>query len=144
MPVEYGGDGARFLRFAFGGLGEIDFIASGSLTSAPSRPTEIEGQKVQLETVAEIIAKKVYYRGSEAKPRDLFDIAAAARSHGEEIVAGLRAFPDESAATLTRLNGLNPEFVARTIEQLMVFPEYTALVPDSLATARKVLEAAIK
>jgi hypothetical protein len=141
-PVDYAGDGARFQRFAFGGAGEIDFIVSANLTSNPSRAAKIEGQEVQLETVAEIIAKKIYHRGREAKPRDIFDIAAAAQSHRPEIVLALRALRDQAEATLLRLDELNPQFVASTIEQLMILPKYAALVPDSLAIARSVLREA--
>jgi len=38
----------------------------------------IRGREVDLETPAEIIAKKVYYRGDRMQPRDMFDIAAVA------------------------------------------------------------------
>ncbi|MER9560080.1 nucleotidyl transferase AbiEii/AbiGii toxin family protein [Mesorhizobium sp. M0323] len=79
-PAAYDGDGTRFQKFAFEGLGEIDFIVAGALTGTPFEKREVEGRSVWLETIPEIIAKKVYYRGSEARPRDIFDIAAAARS----------------------------------------------------------------
>lgn len=80
--------------------------------------------------------------GREAKPRDIFDIAAAAQSHRPEIVLALRALRDQAEATLLRLDELNPQFVASTIEQLMILPKYAALVRDSLAIARSVLREA--
>ena len=72
VPSDYQGDGLRFQKFAFEDVGEIDFIVAGSLTSTPFEIREVEGRAVQLETIPEIIAKKVYYRGSEAKPRGHF------------------------------------------------------------------------
>jgi len=84
-PADYGGDGARFQKFAFTDIGEIDFIASGHLTDTPFVIKQIEGRDVKLETIPEIIAKKVFHRGSEAKARDVFDIAAAARTHRAEV-----------------------------------------------------------
>lgn len=60
-----------------------------------------------LETVPEIIAKKVYYRGLEAKPRDIFDTAAAARSQLGPVVNALRAFPEQVSRTKDRLEKLN-------------------------------------
>lgn len=90
---------------------------------------------MRIESVPEIIAKKVYYRGSEAKPRDIFDIAAGARLHLEPMVNALRAFPNHVSRTRERLEKLNPEFVDRTIGQLMIMPNYQATAADSLDTA---------
>lgn len=79
-PSAYRSDGARFQKFIFRELGEIDFIVSGTLTRTPFVEREIEQRWVKLETVAEIATKKVYHRGSQAQPRDVFDIAAAAHT----------------------------------------------------------------
>lgn len=138
-PADYGGDGARFQKFAFADIGEIDFIASGHRTEAPFIVQEIEGRSVKLETIPEIIAKKIYHRGSEAKPRDVFDIAAAARAHRADVVGALRSFPNEVAKALDRLDKLNPEFVSSTIGQLMILPEYLDMAPDSLVIAKDLL-----
>jgi hypothetical protein len=78
-PSDYGGDGTGFLKLAFEGIGEVDFIVAHALTDIPTTKQTIEGEDVDLETVAEIIAKKIHYRGATIKPRDIFDIAAAAR-----------------------------------------------------------------
>ncbi|MER8671209.1 nucleotidyl transferase AbiEii/AbiGii toxin family protein [Mesorhizobium sp. M1156] len=139
-PAAYDGDGTRFQKFAFEGLGEIDFIVAGALTGTPFEKREVEGRSVWLETIPEIIAKKVYYRGAEARPRDIFDIAAAARSHRAGVVGALRAFPDRVARTRERLAELNPEFVRRTIAQLMIMPDYQEMAADSLAIATALLE----
>jgi hypothetical protein len=140
MPTDYLGDGLRFQKFAFEDVGEIDFIVAGSLTETPFVTREVEGRAVRLETIPEIIAKKVYYRGSEAKPRDIFDIAAAARSHLGDVVNALHAFPEHVSWTKAQLEKLNPEFVRRTIAQLMIIPDYEASAADSLDTALAVLD----
>jgi hypothetical protein len=75
---DYEGDGVRSLRLVFG-IGEIDFIVASPLTSVPTIRRQIEGENVQLETIPEIITKKVFYRGSSIMPRDIFDIAAAGK-----------------------------------------------------------------
>lgn len=139
-PSDYQGDGRRFQKFAFEGLGEIDFIVASALTQMPYEQREVEGRKVLLETIPEIIAKKVYYRGAEANPRDIFDIAAAAQSQLGELVNALRAFPERVSRTKERLERLNPEFVTRTIAQLMIMPEYEASAADSLDRALAVLD----
>ena len=89
--------------------------------------------------IAEIITKKVYHRGSEVKPRDVFDIAAAARGHRADVVAALRSYPDEVTRTLERLDKLNPDFVTATIKQLMILPAYLDMAADSLATTKGLL-----
>jgi hypothetical protein len=42
-------------------------------------------------------------------------------------------------ATLARLDKLNPDFVARTIGQLMILPAYQNLAGDSLAVTKDLL-----
>jgi hypothetical protein len=143
MPSDYLGDGVRFQKFAFENLGEIDFIVAGARTATPFEAREVEGRTVSLETIAEIIAKKVYYRSAEAKPRDIFDIAAAARSRPIAVVDALRDFPEEVARTRERLERLNPEFVNRAIAQLMILPGYQASAGDSPDAAIAVLDEAL-
>lgn len=58
--------------------GEIDFVVSGSLTADPVTIERIHGRDVKVETSAEIIAKKVWYRGADLTARDLFDFALVA------------------------------------------------------------------
>jgi hypothetical protein len=60
-PASYQGDGATFRKFAFPDLGEIDFIVSRPLTARPYTRAVISGRSVRLETVGEIIAKKIFY-----------------------------------------------------------------------------------
>jgi len=139
-PSDYQGDRLRFQKFAFENIGEIDFIVAGPLTRMPFQKRNVEGRAVQLETIQEIIAKKIYYRGAEAKPRDIFDIAAAARTQLELLVEALRAFPEQVSRTKERLEKLNPEFVDRAIAQLMIMPDYEASATDCLDTALAVLD----
>jgi hypothetical protein len=58
--------------------GEIDFIASAPVTDDPPSTERILGREVRVETTAEIIGKKIRYRGSAFTGRDLFDLALVA------------------------------------------------------------------
>jgi hypothetical protein len=58
----------------------------------------------------------------------------------EPVVNALRAFPDQVSWTRERLEKLNPEFVDRTIAQLMIMPAIKRLWADSLDTALAVLD----
>jgi len=138
-PAEYSGDGVRFQKFSFADLGEVDFIVALPLTDTPFEVRQVEGRQVKLETVPEIIAKKVCHRGGAAKPRDIFDIAAAGRTHRAEVVAALKAFPQQVAETRAQLDRLNPEFVAVTIRQLMILPCYQDMAGNSLDAAKALI-----
>jgi hypothetical protein len=84
LPSDYTGDGTTFLKLAFE-IGEIDFIVAQSLTSSPTTRTTVAGEAVSLETIPEIIAKKIYHRGASIMPRDIFDIAAGRERHADAI-----------------------------------------------------------
>jgi hypothetical protein len=58
--------------------GEIDVVVGTSLTENPFETINYRGQRVHVETSAEIIAKKMWHRGDRAKGRDLFDLCAVA------------------------------------------------------------------
>ncbi|MBZ9698730.1 MULTISPECIES: hypothetical protein [unclassified Mesorhizobium] len=106
----------------------------------PVRTLVVEGRTVRLETIPEIIAKKVYYRGSQANPRDIFDIAAAGRSQLVENLNAPRALPEQVVRTKERMEKPNPEFVSRAIAQLMIMPGYEASAADSLVAAIALLD----
>jgi predicted nucleotidyltransferase component of viral defense system len=65
---------ANFLKLQFA-EGEIDFVVSGPLTGNATAEEELFGRKVAVETSAEIVAKKVWYRGDQLRARDIFDLA---------------------------------------------------------------------
>lgn len=115
----YYGDGSGFVKFSFD-VGEIDFIVGQSMTAEPTMTRLIEGVETRLETISEIIAKKIVYRGANIKPRDIFDIAAAAEDHSDSIVEGLRRYRKAVDMTLGRIERLNPDFVETAIGELMI------------------------
>ncbi|HWU64856.1 MAG TPA: nucleotidyl transferase AbiEii/AbiGii toxin family protein, partial [Ensifer sp.] len=67
-PDDYRTDGTKTLKLVFTGLGEIDFICAAELTETPSFMRPLFEEMVRLETPAEIISKKVYYRGASLQP----------------------------------------------------------------------------
>lgn len=138
-PAGYDGDGARFQKFAFD-IGEIDFIVAGPLTRSPFERRDVAGRPVNLETVPEIIAKKIFHRGGEAQARDVFDLAAAAQTHRHEIVEVLREFRPQVIKTRRRLDTLKPDFVSSTIGQLMILPGFADVAQHSLDLATSVLD----
>lgn len=140
LPSDYTGDGTTFLKLAFE-IGEIDFIVAQSLTSSPTTRTTVAGEAVSLETIPEIIAKKIYHRGASIMPRDIFDIAAGRERHADAIIRELRSYPDEVARTLAAIERQNPEFVNATIAQLSIKDPYIAIARTALEKAKEILKA---
>jgi hypothetical protein len=138
-PPDHQGDGARFLKLAFEDLGEIDFIVGGSLTSTPAELTTVEGEAVKLETVPEIITKKIYHRASSIRPRDIFDIAAAGEKQADSIIAELKSYRDKVNTTLSVMDKLNPDFISRAIAELAIKPGYEAVAKSAMQRAREIL-----
>ena len=56
-------------------FGEIDVVASSNLTADAHEKWELRGRIVNVESAAEIVAKKMWRRGDSAAARDLFDLA---------------------------------------------------------------------
>lgn len=139
-PSDYDGDGTGFLKLAFAGIGEIDFIVAHAVTDSPTTRQAIEGEEVDLETVAEIIAKKIHYRGATIKPRDIFDIAAAARRDRDSIIKTLKRHKDDVAKTLSAIERLKPDFVNATIAELAIKGSFRPIVGMALDDATELLK----
>ena len=61
--------------------GEIDFVASAPLTEDPTVTEDLFGRQVEVETSAEIVAKKVWHRAADFTARDIFDLAMVTILH---------------------------------------------------------------
>ncbi len=136
----YGGDGAITLKLSFDKIGEIDFIVAAHITDDFARLKNINHRDIQLETVHEIIAKKINYRGESIQPRDIFDIAAASQSgYDEAIKQALSTIPDKVEATLIRIEKLEKEYISNTISQLMLWSSFKRVAEQATELAVKLL-----
>jgi Nucleotidyl transferase AbiEii toxin, Type IV TA system len=95
------------------GRGEIDFILAGRRTDDPSRPYEFEGRRILLETPWESAIKKIFYRSSTFKIRDVFDVAAVIEHDGERLKPYLGEVEDKLARLLDRIDALAPVYEER-------------------------------
>jgi hypothetical protein len=139
-PSDYKGDGTGFLKLGFE-IGEIDFIVARALTSSPTTLAAVEGETVLLESIPEIIAKKVYHRGASIAPRDIFDIAAGSETRADSIIKELRSYRDEVAKTLVAMEKQNPDFVNAAISQLSIKGPYQTVAKTALEKAKEILRA---
>lgn len=128
------------MKVAFEGIGEIDFIVIGHMTEDNAVTRDILGRTVLLETIPEIVAKKIRFRGSRIQPRDVFDIAAAAEAgFRAEIEVAPADIPDDVAVTSERLSEMSPQYVETVISQLMIRPGYRGLMPRALSITQDLL-----
>ena len=78
-------ENAEFIKLMLP-AGEIDVVVGESLTANPFDEINSFGRSIKYETCAEVIAKKLWHRGAQAKARDLFDLCAVATLEPEAIV----------------------------------------------------------
>lgn len=143
-PSAFAGDGARFMKIAFEKIGEIDFVASPILTQNGFSTKDILGRKIYLETPAEIISKKIFYRGASATPRDIFDIAAASRDYRDEIVSALRHFPEKVAKSIEAIKKTNRNYINTVISDLQIRPEFVTMNRHATDICMSVLSEALQ
>ena len=117
--------------------GEIDFVVSGSLTQNPTRTEVLFGRPVAVETSTEIIAKKVWHRGTEFTARDIFDLAMVIENEPQALPMIRPILRDRRAVILERIAqnhaGLREAFDAlETIEYRRSFDECVDRVTQTL------------
>ena len=113
--------------------GEIDFVASPSLTANPVVAEMLFGRDVQVETSAEIVAKKVWHRGPEFTARDIFDLAMVTEKEPKALQHIRTILRDRRDAVLGRIESqeaaLKENFAALEIlDYRRSFDECVALV----------------
>ncbi len=67
----------HYLEISINSHEKIQFFESRGYTSKPYSLSTVLGQTILIESVDEIIAKKIFYRADKANARDIFDIALA-------------------------------------------------------------------
>ncbi|MCG5074020.1 nucleotidyl transferase AbiEii/AbiGii toxin family protein [Paraburkholderia sp. RG36] len=125
--------------------GEIDFVVSQNLTAPGYDEWVLMDQPVKVETAAEIVAKKMWYRGDRPTARDLFDLSLVIERESDNLmVAGaylvrhretfLRLLVEHRTFLLARFNdietlGFTPSFdycVGLAKEFLAALPKASA------------------
>ena len=123
---------------------KIQFFSVEDKTKNPYQIVDLWGEKIQIESVEEIIAKKIFYRAHKGNARDLFDIAIAIHkkpSLFSELLIPLEKFKElfETVSKIKQNKELQNEYIAEiklmnpneqylflamnTIEYLFIFLE---------------------
>src|SRR5262249_8506901 len=138
---------AHYLKLAYT-EGEIDFIVSGPLSGLATTFYEVDltdlpaKRKViiQIEHPAEIALKKMYYRPTMLKSRDIFDIAVADSIDHEALVGNLNQISDKKIALLKRLGGLNRKFLEAELAELDIQEGWNDQKKSCLETTRLLVD----
>jgi hypothetical protein len=117
--------------------GEIDIVVGEPLTAAPWEVVVHEGRRILVETSSEIVARKMYHRGNQAKARDLFDLCTVAdldpaaiglaapffARHGNAFIAQIKAnagYVEEEFAQIQRIDYERPFEECLTLAELII------------------------
>ena len=100
----------------------------------------IGGRAVKVETAAEIIAKKMYYRGDRVTARDLFDLALVIDREPQQLASSARPFLlRHRQAFLDQVRSPHPAL--RAAFDAIAVLDYRPSFDDCARTAREFLQA---
>lgn len=94
LTSDYSEDPSAWVKLQFE-EGEVDFVAAPNLVDDAWEEWTIDGQRIRVETSAEIIAKKMFHRGHRTTARDLFDPALVIEREPDALVRHRSTFPDQ-------------------------------------------------
>lgn len=91
-------------------VGEIDFILAASRTDDPCQAWSFDGRPLQIETPWETAIKKIFYRPSTFKVRDVFDLAAVIARNPTELRSSLDSVEDKLDKLEDRVKRIAPSY----------------------------------
>jgi Nucleotidyl transferase AbiEii toxin, Type IV TA system len=138
---------AHYLKLEYA-EGEIDFIVSGPLSDLAATSHEIDladlpakrKVTVEIEHPAEIALKKMHYRPTMLKSRDIFDIAVADSIDHEALASNLNKISDKKSLLLKRLDGVDREFLQAELAELDIQEDWEDWKKSCWATVRSLVE----
>ena len=124
--------------------GEIDFLSAPLQTEPGFTLENFRGRSVALETVEEVIVKKIRYRAAQFTPRDAFDLACCARVQ-PGLAAMIAREADDALPRLRQglglLAGRNREAI---FSQIRATAGFSGLVAEVLCLAEAVVADAME
>ncbi len=133
-------DAATFVKLLLS-LGEIDFVAAPPLTQTPFELHAVLGRHILLESPVEIVAKKLWFRGDRATPRDLLDLAQVITHQRAALLAERTIFAKNIQCFVeqcqTRCNIMAPAFAQ--IDHLTTPPSYDDCLAQVVALRDELL-----
>lgn len=127
--------------------GEIDFIVTAPISSLPPIEKQIDlteirkGYKptIRLDPPVEIALKKLHYRATGLKPRDVFDIAVIDAVDGEALLANLNEVAGKKDVLLRRLDNIKEDFLQAELAELDIRARWEKHKETCLETVRNIV-----
>jgi len=98
--------------------GVIDFMVAARVTDLAPWHYGFKGRDIPVENPAEILAKKLKYRGSQIIPRDVFDILAIRRFDPAIIKMAVAAAPDGARRAADRIRRIQKRYRETIAEEV--------------------------
>lgn len=98
--------------------GGIDFIVAATLTNLTPWLYKFKGREISIEEPAEILAKKLKYRGSQIIARDVFDILACYRADPEIVKIAVLAAPEGTRHAVDRIHRMADRFRETIVDEV--------------------------
>lgn len=117
--------------------GEIDFLSSALLTEPGFSREAFRGRTVALETIDEVMVKKLRYRSHSFTLRDAFDLACVAKSKPETILTLAKEISDTIPRATLALSSLSNEKVRIAVRPS---PAFRDVLEDPIDQAKEALK----
>ena len=121
--------------------GVIDFIVAAQLTDLVPWHYSFKGREIPVEEPAEILAKKLKYRGSRIIPRDIFDILAVYRADPAIVKIAVAAAPEGARRAADRIGRIAKRYRETIGEEVNPTATGAALLEVDPMKAAEILSA---
>lgn len=140
-------EAANYLKLIYP-EGEIDFIVASYITDVPTERKVIDlnelrpglSHSIEIEHPVEIALKKLNYRGTSLKVRDIFDIVVVDQLFPDLLQDNLGHISHMKAAIVTRLSSVQEEFVNNELAELAITEEWQPIADVCLNRMREIAE----
>lgn len=129
--------------------GEIDFIVAAPITDIPAQqktiepdgPRSVAPRLIDVEHPVETALKKLFYRGSLLKVRDIFDIAVADARFPTQLRENLPRVAHLKLAIMERLTRVPEHFCRQELKELAIADDWRVVADTCLQRMRKLASA---
>lgn len=141
-------EAAHHLRLIFA-EGEIDFIVAAAITDLPSerKTMDVVGEGAGLASViaiehpVETALKKLHYRGTMLKIRDIFDVSVVDSLFPELLRDNLYRVAHLKAGILHRLSGISEKFLRAELDELAIAERWREQAGACAERVREIVKA---
>jgi len=124
--------------------GEIDFIVASRLTACDTWSYSHRGRDIPVEDPAEILAKKLQYRGSRFIPRDIFDLLAIHRHDPGIVEMAVQAVPEGAERAVDRIRRIHGRYLTTISDEVNPTSRGLELLDIDPSEAADILEGFLK